>query len=153
MSLLFESETCSRCDGSGQYSYCQSYGTTCFRCRGQKETLTKRGTAAQSLFTRLLSKSVSQLAVGDKFKDLLMTNGGNFGYSWLKVQSIHVNEDGSTQVITDKCTFAGMDSRSQVRFAYTVDVKRSVLDIALSYQSILTKSGAEPAWYKTIAWG
>lgn len=25
---------CSRCGGSGQYSFCPQYGTTCFKCQG-----------------------------------------------------------------------------------------------------------------------
>ena len=28
--------TCTRCDGTGHYSYCSQYGTTCFKCGGQK---------------------------------------------------------------------------------------------------------------------
>src|SRR5207249_1748734 len=47
--LFFESETCSRCGGSGHYSYCQRYGTTCFKCGGRTTVLTKRGEAAQRL--------------------------------------------------------------------------------------------------------
>lgn len=31
---LFETEACSRCGGSGQYSYCQMYGSRCFKCAG-----------------------------------------------------------------------------------------------------------------------
>jgi hypothetical protein len=32
-------DTCSRCHGSGNYSYCQRYGTTCFKCGGSGKTL------------------------------------------------------------------------------------------------------------------
>ena len=64
MSLLFESEPCSRCGGSGQYSYCQSYGTTCFRCKGLKETLTKRGTVAQGWFNQMCMKRIDQYSRG-----------------------------------------------------------------------------------------
>lgn len=37
-------EGCTRCGGYGQYSYCQMYGSTCFKCGGtgyQKAKLTK----------------------------------------------------------------------------------------------------------------
>jgi hypothetical protein len=34
--------TCNRCNGSGHYSYCQMYGTTCFGCGGRGETVQKR---------------------------------------------------------------------------------------------------------------
>lgn len=35
---IIEKEICSRCSGSGHYSYNQMDGTRCFKCRGQKET-------------------------------------------------------------------------------------------------------------------
>lgn len=34
--------TCSRCGGSGHYSYCERYGTSCFKCEGNKMTLPRR---------------------------------------------------------------------------------------------------------------
>ena len=64
----FESEVCSRCGGSGHYSYCQMYGTTCFRCAGRRITLTKRGAAAQAYFTALCSKPASEVKVGEVVK-------------------------------------------------------------------------------------
>lgn len=51
-----ETVTCSRCCGSGNYSWCQRYGTTCFKCGGRKAVLTKRGAAAAALLDRLRSK-------------------------------------------------------------------------------------------------
>lgn len=30
-------ETCTRCGGTGQFSYCQRFGTTCFGCHGKKK--------------------------------------------------------------------------------------------------------------------
>jgi hypothetical protein len=30
-------DVCGRCGGSGSYSYCQSHGTTCFKCGGKGE--------------------------------------------------------------------------------------------------------------------
>lgn len=30
-------QVCSRCGGGGHYSYCQMYGTKCFKCRGKGE--------------------------------------------------------------------------------------------------------------------
>jgi hypothetical protein len=64
--LLFENEMCSRCGGSGQYSYCQSYGTRCFKCHGDTVTLTKRGMAAQRWFNAKKMKPAREAKVGDK---------------------------------------------------------------------------------------
>jgi hypothetical protein len=44
--LEFEREICSRCFGSGNYSYCQMHGTTCFKCHGVGKVLTKRAAVA-----------------------------------------------------------------------------------------------------------
>jgi len=45
--LKFERETCTRCGGSGQYSYCEMYGSTCFKCHGNGQALTRRGAVAR----------------------------------------------------------------------------------------------------------
>lgn len=44
--LKFETETCSRCGGCGEYSYCEMYGRTCFKCHGKGIQLTKRAAKA-----------------------------------------------------------------------------------------------------------
>jgi len=62
---MFESDTCTRCGGTGHYSRCQMYGTTCFKCGGRGRTLTKRGDAAQQHFRNACSKSANDLVVGD----------------------------------------------------------------------------------------
>jgi hypothetical protein len=46
-------ETCSRCGGSGHYSFCPMYGTKCFKCSGHKQTLpriTKKWTKSVEAF-------------------------------------------------------------------------------------------------------
>ena len=45
--IAYETETCSRCLGSGQYSYCERYGTRCFKCGGSGKQLTKAATKAR----------------------------------------------------------------------------------------------------------
>lgn len=43
MAHPFDVEPCSRCGGSGSYSYCQMYGTRCFKCAGKGKYLSKHG--------------------------------------------------------------------------------------------------------------
>lgn len=62
---LFETETCSRCGGSGKYSFCEMYRDVCFKCRGQKVTYTKRGKAAQQFYIDLCTVSITEVKVGD----------------------------------------------------------------------------------------
>lgn len=49
---------CGRCGGTGEYSYCQMYGTTCFGCMGKRE-------AAPKLTEALLAKVTEQVAAGE----------------------------------------------------------------------------------------
>jgi len=63
--LGFEIETCSRCGGSGQYSYCTMYGSRCFKCAGKRVVLTKRGSAAKVFFDALFVVPASTIKVGD----------------------------------------------------------------------------------------
>jgi len=46
----FETTECSRCGGSGHYSFNPMYGTTCFKCNGTGWGMTKRGQAAKNYF-------------------------------------------------------------------------------------------------------
>lgn len=46
--LRFETESCSRCGGSGQYSFCTMYGSTCFKCGGSKRQYTRAGKVAMA---------------------------------------------------------------------------------------------------------
>src|SRR4051812_13830183 len=97
-----ERETCSRCGGSGTYSYCQSYGTRCFKCAGRKEVLTKRGRAASDYLEALRSVPTSELAVGTVLRADSITEGGDLFEAWFKVEMIEVTTDencGSWRVV------------------------------------------------------
>lgn len=64
-SLLFENVPCGRCGGSGRYSFNLMHGSVCYGCNGAGVKLTKRGRAAQALYTELLSCKATELKVGD----------------------------------------------------------------------------------------
>jgi len=57
--------TCSRCGGSGEYSYCQMYGRTCFKCGGSGRQLTKRGRAAADYLRALRTIKARDVKFGD----------------------------------------------------------------------------------------
>lgn len=154
MVLLFEAETCSRCGGSGHYSYCQRYGTTCFKCAGAKQVLTKRGRVAQALYTSLLSRPAYTLQPGDQIWDIVVTMGGDIGSKWYHVESVERKDDGTLFIGCQGMGFAGINPNKLTRVRLR-DKERlaNVKMIALAYQDILSKNGKEPAWLKTIAWG
>lgn len=65
-STKFETEICSRCGGTGSYSYNQIDGSRCFKCHGQRLTYTARGRAAVLWFRERRSAPAGMLKVGDR---------------------------------------------------------------------------------------
>lgn len=69
MAIHYESETCTRCAGSGRYSYCQMYGDRCFKCQGKGRTYTPVAQQSRdqviALRKSLTQKKVAELVVGD----------------------------------------------------------------------------------------
>jgi hypothetical protein len=67
--LVYETKACGRCGGSGHYSYCSMYGTTCFGCRGRKKILSAAGSkaaaAVKAFIAEHYSATVRDLTVGD----------------------------------------------------------------------------------------
>lgn len=66
----FERELCSRCHGSGHYSYNSINGSTCFKCQGRKTTLTARSKQAQEWLRARLSTPVADLVPGMRLSTL-----------------------------------------------------------------------------------
>lgn len=160
---LFERVTCGRCGGSGHYSYCQSYGTTCFGCAGSGKKLTKRGAAAAQFMTDLLSKPGSELKVGDKIKECSVTNGGTLFTAWFTIVSIepltaenaHCYQLGPNnekiipanhlKIELNNPKLGGLSTSSEAskmyRFAHNAAFKTEALNKALDYQDTLTRLG------------
>lgn len=152
----FESVVCSRCGGTGQYSYCQMYGTTCFKCRGRKIALTPRGVAAQAYYTRLLSKPACELVAGEK----IYYNSPVGGSGWFAVLDVYpqsaertggawsLDSEGNPVyrgwiVETTGVTLHIEDGSELQRVAHTAEEKQIAKRAALEYQSRLTKAGTE----------
>ena len=109
----FEVTTCSRCGGTGHYSFNQINGTTCFGCNGGKVKLTARGAAAHALFVASTSVPTSEIVVGDKiFRDggwrlvrsitlrpaAARYNGVSYDYISLETQRIVYSQSPATLV-------------------------------------------------------
>jgi hypothetical protein len=76
MKTHFETVVCSRCHGSGEYSFCTDYGSRCFRCHGSGRVHTKRGSAALNYLERICTVPASEVRVGDRVPYHGITNGG-----------------------------------------------------------------------------
>jgi hypothetical protein len=75
--LLFESQACTRCHGSGRYSFNMRHGSMCYGCGGRGEQLTKRGAEAQRFFRELSTVKVADLKPGDVIRATGITRGGD----------------------------------------------------------------------------
>jgi hypothetical protein len=168
--FVFETTVCSRCGGSGHYSYCQMYGTKCFKCAGQKEVLTPRGAAAQAYFTALCSKKASEVVAGDKIY-MAGFSAGSYSQpsSWCTVTAVRPGEvgrdggsvqpDGSVVpaayvIECDKATFHG-GADTVYRVAQGREEKAAKVVQALAYQATLSSKGeprtAAPKGCRVIA--
>lgn len=71
MKLQYHRETCSRCGGTGHYSYCSAYGTMCFKCNGSGNQISKIGSKTKQFAENLISTTM------DKFP-----NDGKTVFMW-----------------------------------------------------------------------
>ena len=69
MGIRFETTECTRCLGSGTYSYNAMHGRVCFKCKGRKTILTANGARAREFYmdnvTAVRRARASMVEVGD----------------------------------------------------------------------------------------
>jgi ribosomal protein S27AE len=137
---VFENQICSRCGGSGSFSFNHVHGTRCYGCSGCGYELTKRGRAAQGFLDALRSVQAPSIKVGD----LIQWDTGNkkvFG----RVVSIEVNGERfmfkGIQVKTGEAIAQGFVTKSMVRLGFSIEQKQAQVNAALAYQDSLNKDG------------
>jgi hypothetical protein len=90
MGFLFETKSCSRCGGSGRYSFNLMHGDKCYGCGGSGLQHTKRGANACAFFHKSLEKPLSEIKVGDYILfDTSMLGGPE---KWCKVEAIEAGQ-------------------------------------------------------------
>jgi hypothetical protein len=156
-----ETKTCGRCGGSGEYSFNQMHGSTCYGCGGQKIVFTKRGAAANAYLRDLRSKKGSDLKVGDSPQHEHFFKGARGFFKILEIKPI--TEENASQFWTDAETGERLFNKGgvrvtmvnsklgelsveyradqMVRVAQTSEQKLETFKAALEYQSKLTKKG------------
>lgn len=129
--LGFEITTCPRCGGSGQYSYCSMYGTSCFRCAGKGKAYTKRGLAAANMYNASLKVRADEIKVGDT----IVNRFGKFE----KVISSNLTGEGNHTYwrIVLNSSIEGYLSDTMVRKGWKPEDKQAKLKAAQDYQSTL----------------
>ena len=143
----FESEPCSRCGGTGHYSYCSMYGTTCFKCSGNKRQLTKRGRVAYDFYRASIPrKPASELVPGDSIR-LPGFRRFNVTDAWIETQSGAIDpETGHVRphpaVKSAKLgTYSFGTYDQEVEMVPPIEERRRLWTLALEYQETLTKAG------------
>jgi hypothetical protein len=155
--LGFELMTCSRCGGSGQFSYCEDYGSKCFKCHGKKVCLTAKGKAAAEFYAESLKVPVETLKVGDLvqmddfFKQVIYF--APITKIETKLQTGSSLKDGvmvpySHEMLMITTTHAkygdygmGVWPGTMVRKGWGAEFKAEKLAAAMAYQASLTKAG------------
>lgn len=153
-----ETETCSRCGGTGRYSYCQMYGSTCFKCSGSGKQYTKRGAAALAWFTAQRTRKAKDVEIGQwvialgvpgfsknaaiKIETMytrLRSGSHTDSKTGETVWSNHLYLDGFTT--KGEAYSLGMFPESDVTIALTKAEGAALLARAVEYQDTLTKAG------------
>lgn len=141
--LGFEIKTCSRCGGTGQYSFNQMHGSRCYGCGGDKVQYTKRGRAARDFWVASQTVDVTDVRPYDRVID---------GRTKFTVASIETGFRGS-RILPDgteePMQFVDFVSFQKNRFGYCAGIKVRVqragdedkLAAALAYQDSLTATG------------
>lgn len=145
----FETQTCTRCGGCGLYSYCETWGTTCFKCGfakgvpGYGITMTARGNAAREYFMSLLPTCLA--------KDLQPGQKVYHRPSWMTVVEI-VSPSTSARIVNGerisegyidircgRVTLGLVPEDHVYSLAPTPEQKTEAMEKALAYQETLTK--------------
>ena len=138
-----ESTPCTRCGGSGSYSFCTAHGSRCFKCGGKKIVLTKRGAIARDYITslRVEIKAAKELVLGEVVKfDSFYTN--QRGWSEItKVESSLLNAGHIAYEVKSVRMSMGMHGNTTVEVLHgrVPDADTWLQGIAL--QASLTKMG------------
>lgn len=137
----FESVTCSRCAGTGHHSYCEMYGTTCFKCDGRGRVLTKRGAIASRFFTDLCSVPAGEIKVGDSiYVDGMFTKPGFYRVTEV-TPGVTSGGTPTVTMVTDKMTYSGWASDQKIRKGQSKEDKAAKWKAAMEFQDTLLESG------------
>jgi len=140
---IFETETCSRCGGSGEYSYCEMYGRTCFKCGGSGRMYTKRGLAARAWLLaqrKALAKDVQvgQTVAPTGIKPFVVTRVG-FGGGQYRTEG---GEWQDYWTIEGEGQSYGTFPDHEIVIVPPKAIAQQQLADAVAYQNTLTKNGA-----------
>lgn len=142
---LFESAYCTRCGGSGRYSFNLMNGDRCFGCGGQGVQLTKRGKAAKAFYVESQQVAVTDLKPGMFVWDDMYGKVAKFlpvleisrSGSYHVVNGEHIHSVCITTKRGGHCVFPD----SKIRAVRDEEQRKEQIAAALAYQATLTREG------------
>lgn len=142
---MFESAYCTRCGGSGKFSFNLKDGNRCYGCSGSGVQLTNRGKAAKAFYIESQQMSVVDLKPGMFVWDTTIGRASKF----LRILSIEPSQaysisNGERHYYTDIKTSrgtCGVFATSKVRAVEGEEQRQAQIAAALAYQASLTKAG------------
>lgn len=145
LNTVFEKENCTRCGGSGSYSFNMIDGSRCYGCAGMGERLTKRGKAAREMFQSLCSVEAQTLKAGDtvvydnKRRALQEVTAGPAKATFGTYQVGY--EDRVVTRLSFKAFTAYVGADEKIFKVQDENTRQQFLNQALDYQNTLTKTG------------
>lgn len=142
MKTRFETETCSRCHGSGRHSFCERFRDICFKCGGNGLSLTKRGKAARDYLEQISTVPVESLKIGDRIRVRSITIGGApFEYVGTVTKIEPTTDIFRFRIETVHPKFGTMGTVGAKTFRIYGEENEARIQQALAFQETLTKAG------------
>jgi hypothetical protein len=155
--LIYDTTECSRCWGSGRYSFTPMYGDTCFQCEGRKKTLSKAGEKAKALFDELVSVEAKDLKPGMEIKVALQDPNRADGFSslqWDKIREVVPFDYGVTTVYTEHRRANGwLKGYSSYKPTQRIRIKQgdkmaAIVEKVMAYQATIAPDGGTAEGYE-----
>lgn len=91
---------CTRCNGTGEFSYCSAYGKTCMQCWGQRFTVAPHAAKAWKAYLAASQQTITfaDVKVGDKIKHRKR---------WITVEAITTVGTITTLTLASGITYGG----------------------------------------------
>lgn len=150
-----ETTECSRCGGTGRYSYNQMHGSRCYGCGGSGKKHTRRGAEAFRFLEALRSKPAADFQPGDLMRYDMFTPGGS-ARIFVTVTSVSPSQakvfiDGKPSE-TPSVTIEGEHAKlgkvrmttsadKMIRQGFDSETKQAQLARTIAYQATLTVKG------------
>ncbi len=149
----FETRVCSRCGGSGEYSFNPRHLTMCYGCRGTGRQYTKAGAAAAALLTEKLSVMAAELQPGQQVRWTCVTRACEPYRVWLTVAAVDINvlQDGSNNWLVtfeknNHLDWAEVAGNERVLVRWPAEVKEPFIQECLAYQAGLILERWRESW-------